>query len=56
MSSGSANPNNRTQFLIDLDRWKRGKMSKAALRDNWKAGRYPTDAWAKFYLQHYGVM
>jgi len=49
-------PNPRTQFLIDINRWKAGKMKTDHLRENWKAGRYPTDDWALFYLKHYGVM
>lgn len=48
-------PNKRTQFLIDLNRWKANKMTTSQLRENWKAGKYPTDGWAYGYLKHYGV-
>jgi len=48
--------NKRTKFLIDLNSWKDGRMTKAQLRENWKAKKYPQDDWAKFYLRHYGVM
>jgi hypothetical protein len=45
----------RTQFLIDLNKWKAGKMTKDQLRKNWTEGKYPKDDWARFYLKHYGV-
>jgi hypothetical protein len=48
-------PNRRTQLLIDLNRWKANKMTTSQLRENWKAGKYPTDEWARFYLGVYGL-
>ena len=46
---------NRTQFLIDLNRYRDGKMKVEELRKNWREGKYPKDDWAIWYLREAGL-